>query len=71
MADELKTLSMAEGLAASRQTTGTALGIIDRSRGVDGPEPVLRTWPADYRGKIHAGGKEDFDSTRSRLDGQF
>ena len=25
MADELKTLSMAEGLAASRQTTGTAL----------------------------------------------
>ena len=42
-----------------------ALGIIDRSRGVDGPEPVLRTWPADYRGNIHAGGKEDFDSTRS------
>ena len=42
-----------------------ALGIIDRSRGVDGPEPVLRTWPADYRAKIHADGKEDFDSTRS------
>lgn len=42
-----------------------ALGIIDRARGVDGPEPVLRTWPADYRAKIHAGGKEDFDSTRS------
>ena len=41
-----------------------ALGIIDRSLGVDGREPVLRTWPASYREKIHAGGREDFDSTR-------
>ncbi len=40
-----------------------ALGIIDRTLGVDGPRPVLRTWPADYRAKIHAEG-EDFDSTR-------
>ena len=41
-----------------------ALGIIDRSLGVDGKEPVLRTWPASYRDRIHAGGREDFDSTR-------
>ncbi|MGN0853630.1 MAG: hypothetical protein ACI4Q3_09695 [Kiritimatiellia bacterium] len=40
-----------------------ALGIIDRSRGVDGREPVLRTWPAEYRARIHTD-KEDFDSTR-------
>ena len=41
-----------------------ALGLIDRSRGVDGQEPVLRTWPASYRAHIHAGAPEDFDSTR-------
>jgi len=41
-----------------------ALGLIDRSLGVDGQEPVLRTWPAFYRERIHSGGKEDFDSTR-------
>ena len=42
-----------------------ALGLIDRSLGVDGQEPVLRTWPASYRERIHAGGKEDFDSSKS------
>ncbi len=42
-----------------------ALGLIDRTRGVDGRDPVLRTWPASYRDRIHDGGKEDFDSTRS------
>ncbi|MGN0846455.1 MAG: hypothetical protein ACI4RA_03610 [Kiritimatiellia bacterium] len=41
-----------------------ALGIIDRSLGVDGREPVIRTWPAEYRARIHTD-KEDFDSTRS------
>ncbi len=41
-----------------------ALGIIDRAKGVDGKEPVLRTWPDWYRDRIHAGDKEDFDSTR-------
>ncbi|HRR34580.1 MAG TPA: hypothetical protein P5026_10805 [Kiritimatiellia bacterium] len=40
-----------------------ALGIIDRSLGVDGRDPVLRTWPAEYRERIHTG-QEDFDSTR-------
>ena len=42
-----------------------ALGIIDRAKGVDGKEPVLRTWPDWYRDRIHAGGKEDFDSSRA------
>ncbi|MBP5226530.1 MAG: hypothetical protein J6336_04015 [Kiritimatiellae bacterium] len=41
-----------------------ALALIDRSRGVDGSEPVVRTWPADYIKRIHVNG-EDFDSTRS------
>jgi len=41
-----------------------ALGIIDRSKGVDGQAPVDVTWPRNYRERIHAGGKEDFDSTR-------
>ena len=42
-----------------------ALGIIDRAKGVDGAEPVLRTWPEWYRGRIHAGGREDFDSSKA------
>ncbi|MDD2600454.1 MAG: hypothetical protein PHO37_14730 [Kiritimatiellae bacterium] len=39
-----------------------ALGIIDRSLGVDGAEPILRTWPADFKKKITVKG-QDFDST--------
>ena len=42
-----------------------ALGIIDRTKGVDGQAPVIVTWPRSYREKIHAGGREDFDSPRS------
>ena len=38
-----------------------ALGIIDRSRGVDGREPVLRTWPAEYRDRIHTSELQSFD----------
>jgi hypothetical protein len=41
-----------------------ALGLIDRSRGVDGREPILRTWPAAFAGRIKTAG-EDFDSTKS------
>jgi len=39
-----------------------ALGLIDRSRGVDGLEPVLRTWPAAFTNRIKTAG-QDFDST--------
>ena len=42
-----------------------ALGIIDRTKGVDGQEPVDVTWPRNYRERIHAGGREDFDSSKS------
>lgn len=38
------------------------LGIIDRTKGVDGREPVIRTWPAEFRERIHTDG-QDFDST--------
>jgi hypothetical protein len=41
-----------------------ALGLIDRSKGVDGREAVLRTWPADFISRITTVG-QDFDSTRS------
>lgn len=40
-----------------------ALAIIDRSLGVDGREPVLRTWPAEFRERIHTD-RQDFDSTK-------
>ncbi len=40
-----------------------ALGIIDRSIGVDGTEPVMRTWPADFKGKISIKGR-NYDSTK-------
>ena len=42
-----------------------ALGILDRNKGVDGQASVVRTWPASYRSRIHAGGREDFDSSKS------
>jgi hypothetical protein len=41
-----------------------ALGLIDRSKGVDGREPILRTWPADFIKRVHTDG-QDFDSTKS------
>lgn len=41
-----------------------ALGLIDRSKGVDGRAPVLRTWPAEFINKIKTEG-QDFDSTKS------
>lgn len=39
-------------LAACHDRPWGALGIIDRQKGLDGPEPVERTWPADYRSRI-------------------
>ena len=50
-------------LAACHDQPWGALGIIDRSKGVDGAEPVLRTWPASFRDKIHVKGR-NYDSTR-------
>ena len=41
-----------------------ALGLIDRSKGVDGRAPVLRTWPAEFINRIKTEG-QDFDSTRA------
>lgn len=39
-----------------------ALAIIDRSLGVDGRDPVSKTWPEEFRDKIRTSG-QDFDST--------
>ncbi|MDX9866736.1 MAG: hypothetical protein RBT78_02310 [Kiritimatiellia bacterium] len=39
-----------------------ALGLIDRSKGVDGAVPVLRTWPAAFTNRIQTAGQR-FDST--------
>lgn len=38
-----------------------ALALIDRTKGVDGPDPVVRTWPETFRLRVHEDG-EDFDS---------
>ena len=38
-----------------------ALGIVDRTKGVDGKAPVLRTWPASYRNQIRASSNNSFD----------
>jgi len=48
-------------LAACHDRPWGALGLIDRSKGVDGKEPVLRTWPAEYREQISTKG-QNFDS---------
>lgn len=39
-------------LAACHDRPWGAIGIIDRQKGLDGPVPVERTWPADYHSKI-------------------
>ncbi len=49
-------------LAACHDRPWGALGIIDRDIGVDGVEPVLRTWPPEFRNRIKIEG-QDFDST--------
>ena len=51
-------------LGACHDRPWGALGLIDRSKGVDGREPVLRTWPAAFISRIKTDG-QDFDSTRS------
>ena len=51
-------------LGACHDRPWGALGIIDRSKGVDGRAPILRTWPADFVGRVKTEG-QDFDSTRS------
>ncbi|MHB9065328.1 MAG: HzsA-related protein [Pirellulaceae bacterium] len=38
-----------------------ALAIVDRQRGLDGREPVVRTWPADAIERVRAGGDFDCD----------
>ncbi|MEI6646939.1 MAG: hypothetical protein WCP12_12970, partial [bacterium] len=48
-------------LASCHDRPWGALGLIDRAKGVDGPEPVLRTWPADFTNRIHTAG-QDYDS---------
>lgn len=49
-------------LGACHDRPWGALGVIDRSRGVDGLEPILRTWPAAFTNRIKTAG-QDFDST--------
>jgi hypothetical protein len=48
-------------LAACHDRPWGALGLIDRSKGVDGKEPVIRTWPAEFREQISTKG-QNFDS---------
>ena len=49
-------------LVACHDRPWGALGLIDRSKGTDGKDPVLRTWPPEFRDRIKTHG-QDFDST--------
>ncbi|MEI7898893.1 MAG: hypothetical protein WCK89_01475 [bacterium] len=49
-------------LGACHDRPWGALGLIDRSKGVEGRVPILRTWPADFISRIKTDG-QDFDST--------
>lgn len=49
-------------LAACHDRPRGALGIIDRSLGVDGKKPVVKTWPEGFRERIKEAG-QDYDST--------
>ncbi len=49
-------------MAACHDRPWGALGLIDRSKGVDGVEPVLRTWPESFTNRIKTAG-QDFDSS--------
>ena len=42
-----------------------ALAILDRSKGVDGRAPVVRTWPADFIDRVNTDGWQQFDSPTS------
>jgi hypothetical protein len=48
-------------MAACHDRPWGALGLIDRSKGIDGKEPVLRTWPLAFREQITTEG-QNFDS---------
>ena len=48
-------------MAACHDRPWGALGLIDRSKGIDGQEPVVRTWPLEFRERIKTEG-QDFDS---------
>ena len=51
--------------AACHDRPWGALAIVDRSKGVDGRAPVVRTWPADFVNQVNTDGWQQFDSSTS------
>jgi hypothetical protein len=51
--------------AACHDRPWGALAILDRTKGVDGREPVVRTWPAEFVDQVNTGGWQQFDSPTS------
>lgn len=51
--------------AACHDRPWGALAIIDRAKGVDGREPVVRTWPAEFIEQVNTSGWQQFDSSTS------
>lgn len=51
--------------AACHDRPWGALAIVDRSKGVDGRAPVVRTWPADFVNQVNTDGWQQFDSPTS------
>ncbi len=48
-----------------------ALAILDRRLGVDGREPVLRTWPAPAIGRVGHGGYDTFQSIQPKYQNPY
>ena len=48
-----------------------ALALLDRSKGVDGREPVLRTWPAGAINLVEHGGLDTFKQVLPRYENPF
>jgi hypothetical protein len=48
-----------------------ALAIVDRRLGVDGREPVLRTWPPDAVGLVMNGDLDTFKNVRPRYEDPY
>ena len=48
-----------------------ALAIVDRSRGIDGKNPVVQTWPADAIRLVMQGGYDAFTSVKPKYEDPF
>jgi len=48
-----------------------ALAVVDRSRGLDGKPPVIRTWPADARHRVMVGNWDSFKRIKPKYEDPY